>query len=493
MLSSYLTGFLADMTWGIVGESAFQYVVTQLKKGGKPVNHDLEKAVKRSFLSALQIITMACHEELTGDFPQRFTLYAGKKSASLTAKGFFRKIAGIAKGISDISSEKFGVDKARVSFVYPEDHQDTLEWLDRKYRRLAAELGRVREQELAEGPLETVREIEALLKPEGLSAEEAIRRAEESLISEALKDADAPECYKEKVRAEIFDRTRDYFISEIKREPNVRHIFDSHLLTQISMHLSDMMKKQAGDALTLARIEERLRRIEDLLSSSPISTLRVELKSDFNALSISQLWAIVNELMQKIAEKKMEMLRLESGSVVLVFEGPSEACERGQRMFNKGKILEIQGISVKSVTVEPVVLSKSDAADALAIVKNALKKLFSEFIWTPQWAGQLDLVVAADIPKQTHIFELEDGKADIKCHWGRRRGKKTAFIHISWTISVSTDQEVKLLFVNPETDPPEIRREYSLRTIRMGDRTFTSNDLGFDPATERWGIAVSCG
>lgn len=112
-------------------------------------------------------------------------------------------------------------------------------------------------------------------------------------------------------------------------------------------------------------------------------------------------------------------------------------------------------------------------------------------VWTPYLAGQTQLATAADIPEQKHTFDLKDGKAEIKCHWKQSRGTKPAFIHISWTASISTDQEMRLLFINPETDPPEIRYEVSLRTIRIGETTFTADELGFDPATERWGIAVT--
>ncbi len=110
----------------------------------------------------------------------------------------------------------------------------------------------------------------------------------------------------------------------------------------------------------------------------------------------------------------------------------------------------------------------------------------SEFYWEPQYAGRL--VAAADIPKQEHAFITNYGEVHTACYWGEQQNDDPAYIWLSWKANISSDNEIRIQFINPETQ--KIRHEISLGTIRVGEETFTSYDLGFDPSCERWAISV---
>ena len=62
----FLLAIIEHVTGHNVNES-LQSVINALKKGGKPVNHDLQKAVRRSYFSSLQSIVTDCHNELRGE------------------------------------------------------------------------------------------------------------------------------------------------------------------------------------------------------------------------------------------------------------------------------------------------------------------------------------------------------------------------------------------------------------------------------------------
>ncbi len=109
--------------------------------------------------------------------------------------------------------------------------------------------------------------------------------------------------------------------------------------------------------------------------------------------------------------------------------------------------------------------------------------------WEPTYAGQQ--VVAADIPKQEHSFRTEYGKIDIECSWDRAHDDEPAYIWVAWRADISAGTELRMYFVNPDTR--QVHYEANLGAIRVGEQSFSSRKLGFDPSTERWAIAVAQG
>ena len=126
VITAALGGLLANALSGIVGNradaavnTAWHAIVDRLKKGGKPVNHDLQRAVLRSFVLALKTICDDC--------------------------------------ISEMKTKK-------------NEHAKDIAWLEQKRRSLDEELKRTEKVEYIEPSLESLNEIELLLLPHGTLA-----------------------------------------------------------------------------------------------------------------------------------------------------------------------------------------------------------------------------------------------------------------------------------------------------------------------------------
>lgn len=112
-------------------------------------------------------------------------------------------------------------------------------------------------------------------------------------------------------------------------------------------------------------------------------------------------------------------------------------------------------------------------------------------LWEPQWAGQL--VTASDIPEQEHSFVMDDGKIDygrieLSCYWEPEYEDTPSFLQLSWRANVTMPCELRAKFMNPETE--EVLSEIGLGRYPEGKETFTSDQLEFDPSTERWAISI---
>jgi hypothetical protein len=119
------------------------------------------------------------------------------------------------------------------------------------------------------------------------------------------------------------------------------------------------------------------------------------------------------------------------------------------------------------------------------LAKNFQEGVATEY-WEPLFAGQL--ATAADIPVQEHLFKREEGDIEISCYWGGTYVNKPAFIKLSWKANIRIRSEILARFINPETQ--ELRSEVCLGTHLTGEEAFTSQELGFDPLTENWAIAI---
>ncbi|QTA92911.1 hypothetical protein [Desulfonema magnum] len=94
--------FVVDIAAGNLNDHAICHIITKIRSGGEPVNHDLQRAVRKSFLSALQRIVSECQRELMKGAERKLPLWPAK--------------------------------------CCPQEHRDNMKWLDRKNRELASEL-----------------------------------------------------------------------------------------------------------------------------------------------------------------------------------------------------------------------------------------------------------------------------------------------------------------------------------------------------------------
>ncbi|WP_373535817.1 HEAT repeat domain-containing protein [Microcoleus sp.] len=206
--AALLLGGLFTVVWqAIVGtqanDAAKHLCLTGIKKlsqNGKLVNHDLEKALKRSFLKAQQQIASECHKELVE--PSR------------------RASRGIV--------------------IYLPQHRPYLEWLDKKIKQLKSELEKVEKETVTSGiPIASLDEIELLLTATDELKQNRVAEVKQKLLEVALENCDvAP--YKIKLEQDLFALVSAYFAQEIKENEKVFQIFTGQTLTRIDRTTQEM-------------------------------------------------------------------------------------------------------------------------------------------------------------------------------------------------------------------------------------------------------------
>jgi hypothetical protein len=287
----------------LLGESTgevLKQIYHGLKTHSKPVNHDLQKALRRSFLSALQDITLDCLEKE----PQFL----------------------------------------RYSFP-PQD----LRWLDQHYKTLAMQLAQLKRSQTTENSFRTLEDIQTLLTPQWQLPEERAQ-VKHKLIAEALSDDSAPKCYRDQVQhdqAGLFERVCDYFASEIKHNPAVRHIFDSQTLARIDAKLSEAVAQIRYDLLgithTLTQMNETLAQIKTKLFTE--TTARIKMEVNLADFSVAQVVSII----QTMKQQGLTTLRIEAGSIIIVVAGQPSAIAQLHRLFNTGQLSQSLGVPVLEV------------------------------------------------------------------------------------------------------------------------------------------------
>ncbi|MEZ2285322.1 HEAT repeat domain-containing protein [Microcoleus sp.] len=201
-------GLLFTVAWqGILGtqvnDAAKHLCLTGIKKisrNGKIVNHDLEKALKTSFLKAQQQIASECKQEIDP-----------KNTAN------------------------------RESFAYSlQDRRRDFDWLKRKLEKLKLELEQVNKETVPSGiPIAGLDEIELLLTATDEFKQNRVEKLNQKLLAVALENCDvAP--YKTKLEQELFDLLSAYFAQEVKENDKVFQIFTGQSLTRIDSRTQEM-------------------------------------------------------------------------------------------------------------------------------------------------------------------------------------------------------------------------------------------------------------
>jgi len=107
--------------------------------------------------------------------------------------------------------------------------------------------------------------------------------------------------------------------------------------------------------------------------------------------------------------------------------------------------------------------------------------------WEPEGAG-MPLAAAPASVTQEHQFETQAGVINISCAWGGATGNEPAFIWMAWDAHLSEQSEFEIRLIHPDTRA--IRYEIRPGRIYRGDQTFTQQEIGFDPLSEKWGLSV---
>ncbi|MEG4250899.1 HEAT repeat domain-containing protein [Microcoleus sp. Pol10D4] len=234
MLEAAILGGLLKVAFdGIVGTQANDAVkhlclkgVKNLSRNGKIVNHDLEKALKRSFLKAQQQIASECYKELVE--PSR------------------RASRGIV--------------------IYLPQDRSYLEWLDKKIKQLKSELKQVNKETPPSGiPIEGLDEIELLLSSRNELSQNRFQEVENKLLEIALKDCDVT-LYQAKLTENLFSLVSAYFSEEIKDNEKVFQIFTAQSLT----------RNDTQTAETHALIEQLKTLLEEIVEKSQIAYVAID-------------------------------------------------------------------------------------------------------------------------------------------------------------------------------------------------------------------------
>jgi HEAT repeat protein len=201
-------GLLFTVAWqGILGtqvNDALNHAcltgIKKISRNGKIVNHDLEKALKTSFLKAQQQIASECKQEIDP-----------KNAAN------------------------------RDSFAYSlQDRRRDFDWLKRKLEKLKLELEQVDKETVPSGiPIAGLDEIELLLTAADRLKQNQVEKLKQKLLEVALENCDvAP--YKTKLEQELFVLVSAYFAQEIKENDKVFQIFTGQSLTRIDSRTQEM-------------------------------------------------------------------------------------------------------------------------------------------------------------------------------------------------------------------------------------------------------------
>ena len=315
ILAGIIVPYFVSLAAGLTTDyPLYDFVDNLKKKGKKKINHDLQRAVKRSFLSAIQDIILECQNKLRQTASRKYPLLG--------------------------------------NLEYPDEYRKDVRWLDGKFKELVRELKQIEHSDNISPIFDSFDEIELLLKPTGGPAQEKFQAFEKKLVAVALKDVTAPECYQEKVKADLFQRMCDKFAKEIKYTPEVYNIFTATILPQINQTLlKNQQKLQDIEALlqpSLTHINERLKNIENILQPKYDKKVEITLGTDFESLSLPELWEIIEKLQQKV---KIKMLSTEIGSIKLIFETTEKGAKEIDLLFRTGRLGKILGKPIKDVHI----------------------------------------------------------------------------------------------------------------------------------------------
>jgi len=133
---------------------------------------------------------------------------------------------------------------------------------------------------------------------------------------------------------------------------------------------------------------------------------------------------------------------------------------------------------------------KEKRSKATGISVSAIKEALITWtspLWLPALAGEM-MTASADIPEQSRHFKMEYGEyINISCAW-KGRDRSAPCITLAWNANIFTDSNLWARFMDPETG--NILFESCLGEKLEGEKTFSQQELGFDPCYRKWAVAI---
>jgi hypothetical protein len=242
VLTSVAAGVLGNRSDALLCDVA-RSLYERLRQSGPPVNHDLQRAIRKALLQAtLFLLSDALRER-------------------------------------DDVRDLFSRFLRHLPLFRPKDQE--VRWLRRAYDALAAELGRVWDAEYVPPSSVAERELAFLLEPQGVAAEERGRELRERLTDEWLQElrgrfGEPPEVFIRRLRegwkppegagrVSWFDLVCVFFAHEVKHNQAVAHILTAKLLAGLEVDGQSFRNYLEGQfAHVLERLEAVQRQLEEL-------------------------------------------------------------------------------------------------------------------------------------------------------------------------------------------------------------------------------------
>jgi len=201
----------------------------------------------------------------------------------------------------------------------------------------------------------------------------------------------------------------------------------------------------------------------------------------------------------RLTQRKVSAAPTEHTSGKLLYEYAAGSLEREQASQIRRHLMRCAACNYKTLAIMRLVnveiptrqifdelrISIQDWAEKISSSLEAAARVTT--LWQPQWAGQL--VPAADIPAQEHLFAFDEGAIKLTCVWQPQHRKKPAFIGLTWSADLKIRSALSALFIRLD-DPHNAQVEVSLGNELRGGKIITSDELGFDPSRDRWAIAM---
>jgi tetratricopeptide (TPR) repeat protein len=247
LLFNALTSFVGAAISGIIGNRTdhifcrvMREVVNRLWKGGSPVNHDLQRAVRGAYLRATRAVCHALYEE-RGVPPQVWRC------------------------------------DLRTVLRRP----DEIRWLDKVCRWIDEELRQLPKATYQPPPTDADHQIELLLQPKGTTAEQRAKeladKLKQSLLEEVRRFGEPPERFvqmiqqgwtltqpdKTEVRLDWFDLLCAFFVNTLKTTPEVRAIFEGKLLANLAVESVPITLDQIDKLFSRKVSEEIVQQIQE--------------------------------------------------------------------------------------------------------------------------------------------------------------------------------------------------------------------------------------
>ncbi|MBM3236396.1 tetratricopeptide repeat protein [Candidatus Poribacteria bacterium] len=256
---------------GILGNRAYDFccqayatIAERLKKGGKPINHDLQRAVQGAYWHALRIICEECLKQ--------------------SPKG---------------------------SLLRPPPPETR--WLEQKLKAVKEQIQQLEKAEYIEASVQAISEVELLLQPTGEFARQRLGVLQERLIDELVKEAGAPELYQEKVYSDFFSLMSAFFCNEIKHNEAVYNLFSAQLLSHIDLNVAAQQANQPVDLQTMmSEMQGTLQRTAEAVplvkewfvrTDEQLTQIRQELGAGFGQMGVQ-----FDEVMRLLSEGQFPQL-----------------------------------------------------------------------------------------------------------------------------------------------------------------------------------------